>query len=76
MKTIPIKTMVVTGLVAVFIIQCSKSSTGSTPDNGGDSTGTDPQKEVRQIVLADQSVNRVVIADVDTKNVVWEWNPA
>ncbi len=33
-------------------------------------------KEVRQIVFADQSVNRVVIADADIKAIVWEWNPA
>jgi hypothetical protein len=71
MKTYPGKTAVVPVLAAVFFIQCSKSSTNSIPDNGGD-----PQKEVRQIVFADQSVNRVVIADVDTKQIVWEWNPA
>jgi hypothetical protein len=76
MKTFPIKTMVVAGLIAVCMIQCSKSAGGNTPDTGNDSTGTGPQKEVRQIVFADQSVNRVVIADVDTKSVVWEWNPA
>ncbi|MBO9204139.1 MULTISPECIES: DUF6528 family protein [Niastella] len=76
MKTILTKTMVVAGLIAVSIIQCTKSSSGNTPDNGSDSTGTGTQKEVRQIVFADQSVNRVVIADVDTKNVVWEWDPA
>jgi hypothetical protein len=60
----------------VFITQCSKSSSGNTPGNGGDSTNTDPQKVVRQIVFADQSVNRVAIADVDSKSVVWEWSPA
>jgi hypothetical protein len=76
MKTIPIKTMVVTGLIAVFIIQCSKSSGSNGTGNGSDTTGTNPPKDVRQIVFADQSVNRVVIADVDTKKVVWEWNPA
>ncbi|OQP66266.1 hypothetical protein A3860_12235 [Niastella vici] len=74
MKTIPFRIMVITGLAAAFITQCSKSSSGNTPDNGGDSTGTGAT--VRQIVFADQSVNRVVIADVDTKQVVWEWQPA
>ena len=75
MKTNPI-TMVVVVLIAVCMIQCSKSSAGNTTDNGNDTTGTGSQTDVRQIVFADQSVNRVVIADVDTKNVVWEWNPA
>lgn len=70
------KMMVITSLIVAFVIQCTKSSAGNTPDNGGDSTGTDNQKKVRQIVLADQSVNRVAIADVDTKQVVWEWQPA
>jgi hypothetical protein len=70
------KMMVITSLIVAFVIQCAKSSAGNTPDNGGDSTGTDNQKKVRQIVLADQSVNRVAIADVDTKQVVWEWQPA
>jgi hypothetical protein len=76
MKTIPIKMMIITGLVAAFIIQCTKSSAGSTPNQGGDPVGSDPQQGVRQIVFADQSVNRVVIADIDTKKVVWEWQPA
>ena len=76
MKTIPIKTMVITGLVAAFIIQCAKSSAGNTPVTGGDPNGIDTQKTVRQIVFADQSVNRVAIADIDTKQVVWEWQPA
>jgi hypothetical protein len=75
MKTISFKMMLITALVAAFITHCSKSSAGNTPDNGGDSTGTDTQKIVRQIVFADQSVNRVAIADIDTKQVVWEWLP-
>jgi hypothetical protein len=76
MKTFPIKMMVVTGLVAAFIIQCTKSSAGNSPDNGGDPIGSDSLQVVRQVVFADQSVNRVVIADIDSKKVVWEWQPA
>ncbi|HEX6431240.1 MAG TPA: DUF6528 family protein [Niastella sp.] len=76
MKTISFKMMIITTLVAAFIIQCSKSSAGTGPDNGGDSNGIDTQKVVRQLVLADQSVNRVAIADIDAKKVVWEWLPA
>src|SRR5688572_15673011 len=76
MKANPIKMLAVASLVAAFTIQCSKSSGSNPDDNGGDSTGTDTQKIVRQIVLADQSVNRVAIADIDSKQVVWEWQPA
>lgn len=64
------------GLVAVSTIKCSKSSGGNAPGDGGDPTGSDSQQVVRQIVLADQSVNRVAIADIDSKQVVWEWRPA
>lgn len=60
-------------LVAAVTIQCSKSGGGNPPENGGDSTGVNPPKAVRQIVLAGQSVNRVAIADVDSNKVVWEW---
>jgi hypothetical protein len=70
MKTNPIKLIVVAGLVTAFTIQCSKSSGGNSPDTGGDSTGNDTQKIVRQIVLADQSTNRVIIADIDNKQVL------
>lgn len=76
MKTIPFTMMLVTGLTITFFIQCSKSSAGNTPGNGGDSTNTDTQQVVHQIVLADQSTNRVAIADIGTKSVVWEWSPA
>lgn len=72
MKTIPFKILLLTALITACIVQCRKSSAGNAPDNGGDSTNTG----TRQIVFADQSVNRVVIADVDTKSVVWEWSPA
>jgi hypothetical protein len=69
--------VVLAGLVAVFTIQCSKSSGGNQPGNDDDdSAGNDTVKVVRQIVLADQSVNRVAIADIDSKQVVWEWQPA
>jgi hypothetical protein len=44
--------------VAVSAVQCSKPSSGDSADNNSDSTGTGTQKTVRQIVLADQSVNR------------------
>jgi hypothetical protein len=76
MKANPVKILAVACLVAAFTIQCSKSSGGNPSNNGGDSTGTGTQKIVRQIVLADQSVNRVAIADIDSKEVVWEWQPA
>jgi hypothetical protein len=76
MKTSPIKMLTAAALVMALTSQCSKSSGGSTPDdNGGDSTGTQTPKNVRQIVLADQSVNRVAIADIDSNKVVWEWLP-
>jgi hypothetical protein len=76
MKTIPIKMLAAAGLVIALTIHCSKSSGGNPPDNNGDdSTGTQAPKNVRQIVLADQSVNRVAIADVDSNKVVWEWLP-
>lgn len=64
--------MVVIGLAAVLTIQCSKSSGGNPPEEDDDPN----PKIVRQIVLADQSVNRVAIADIDSKQVVWEWLPA
>lgn len=72
MKTLTGKTMVVTGLAAILTIQCSKSSGGNPPEEDDDPN----PKIVRQIVLADQSVNRVAIADIDSKQVVWEWLPA
>jgi hypothetical protein len=72
MRTIPVKMAVLLGLVAAFTTQCSKSNGGNPPEDGDDDT----QKIVRRIVLADQSVNRVAIADIDSKQVVWEWQPA
>ncbi|MCS3798631.1 DUF6528 family protein [Niastella sp. OAS944] len=75
MKTNPCKMLALAVLVAVITIQCSKSGGGDPPENGGDSTVNNPPKTVRQIVLADQSVNRVAIADVDSNKVVWEWLP-
>jgi hypothetical protein len=77
MKTNPGKMLAFAALVASLTIQCSKSSGGgSSETNGDDTTGANPQKTVRQIVFADQSTNRVVIADVDSNKVVWEWLPA
>ena len=64
MKTNPGKILAVAGLVAAITFQCSKSGGGNQPENGDDSTGVKPPKTVRQIVLADQSVNR------DRKSVV------
>lgn len=73
-NSIPIKQLITAGLIiAALMVQCSKSSSGNIPNNTGDSTGT--QATTRQVVMADQSVNRVAIADVDKKSIVWEWTP-
>jgi len=39
----------------------------------GEASFSDSSK--RLIVMADQSVNRVAIADVDSRSIVWEWVP-
>jgi hypothetical protein len=76
MKTIPIKMLAAASLVMLLTVQCSKSSGNPPDDNGGDPNGNQTPKNGRQIVLADQSVNRVAIADVVSNKIVWEWLPA
>ena len=68
-------------LIAALLLfsACKKSSEshGNNGNGGSDTTGTtNPPAVVRKLVLADQSQNRVIIADVAAKTVVWEWKPA
>jgi len=63
----------------LLLAACKKSSGGSTTTgNGGTdtTTTTPPATTVRKLVIADQSQNRVIIADITAKTIVWEWKPA
>lgn len=35
-----------------------------------------PPSTVKELVGADQAQNRVIIADVNTQKIIWDWNPA
>ena len=68
-------------LIAILLLTtaCKKSSNGNnnTGNGGTDTTTTPPPAAVvRKLVIADQSQNRVVIADVSAKTIVWEWKPS
>jgi hypothetical protein len=65
-------------IALLFFAACKKSSVGSNTGNGGTDTTTTPPPTtvVRKLVIADQSQNRVIIADVSAKTIVWEWKPA
>jgi hypothetical protein len=57
---------------------CKKSSdhnNSSSGGNGGTDTTTNPPAVVKKLVLADQSTNRVIIADIAARTIVWEWKP-
>lgn len=63
------------------ILPFGKSSAGSRgPGNSGNNPGA-PDTVVnvadcrKCIVLAEQSLNRVAIADVESKQIIWEWQP-
>src|SRR5438445_8489453 len=74
---IHLKQVIIPALITLLTIQCSKSATKiATLAKVANSVGTDTSKIARQIVLADQSVNRVAIADVDSNSIVWQWTPA
>lgn len=70
-------------LIAALLLlgACKKSNnaggnTGTGNNNGGGADTTAKPATVRKLVLADQSQNRVIIADVGAKTIVWEWKPA
>lgn len=67
-------------IAALLLLGACKKSSSDNANAGNNGGGTDttakPPATVRKLVLADQSTNRVIIADVGTKTIVWEWKPA
>lgn len=53
----------------LLFVGCSKKNT----DNVASSIL--PSSTLKEIVAADQAENRVIIADVNSQKITWEWNP-
>ena len=62
----------------LILAGCKKSSDGNASGNGGgtDTTVTKPPTTARKLVMADQSQNRVIIADLSSNTITWEWKPS
>lgn len=67
-------------MAALLLLGACKKSSSANPNtgNGGTDTTTTPPPAavVRKLVIADQSQNRVIIADVSTNSIAWEWKPS
>jgi hypothetical protein len=69
------------GIAIVQFISCSKKSTGgpATPGTIGGVTTSPPASVAdckKCIIMADQSQNRVAIADINSNTIFWDWKPS
>lgn len=65
-------------LTALLTVALALGCGGERPDQPNTGPDAPPSVEActRCIVLSEQSTSRVAIADVDSKTIIWEWNPA
>ena len=66
-------------VIIIFLLAaCKKSSDGNhnTGNGNGTDTTTHAGSVAGKLILADQSQNRVIIADVSTNTIAWEWKPS
>lgn len=64
------KNIILLLFAAILFISCSKHKDNSTEPPPL------PSSIIKEVVGADQAQNRVIIADVNTQKIIWEWNPA